>query len=145
MGHFEDQYEVRNGIAYRKARYDGDPDALYAYCDRCGSRPIINNKCLKCDVGTPGITAERLARLMARCMHEIQCGSQFDGSGWSYSKFDTAEAAKIIEACTDANGIHVGQATNEDFASDPKTAYACEQCGTTDPENHTGGFAMHAM
>ena len=23
--------------------------------------------------------------------------------------------------------------------------YACPQCGTTDPTNHTGGYAMHAM
>lgn len=109
----EEQYEVRNGIAYRKPRYEGDADALYAYCDRCGSRPIVNNKCLSCDVPEPTEQAKRLAKVVEHfCFHRNTRGAFSPYSG-HYESFETDLAAKIIAACTDDVEVH--QATNVGF------------------------------
>jgi hypothetical protein len=39
----EDEYILLNGINYRKTDN-------FSYCDRCGRVPIINNRCIYCDV-----------------------------------------------------------------------------------------------
>lgn len=96
-----EDYDVRNGIAYR----NGDS---YAHCERCGFRPVVNHKCLRCDVVAPGTGSRRLADLLGRfCLREHRHGSS------TWQSFDAALAAQIIEACH--SGIQVEQATNQDY------------------------------
>lgn len=113
----DERYEIKNGIAYRLPRYVGDLDGNYAHCDRCGGRPVVNNKCLKCDVSTPTRSAERLADLMKTCVETHHHGSRHDGTGWESTSFNANEAAKIIQACIDEEDGHLGvfQATNFDW------------------------------
>jgi len=105
------EYDIRNGIAYRKGRYDGDSDTLFAYCDRCGRSPIINNKCLKCDVPEPGTKARKLAKVIEWfCFHRSTRGAFGEHSG-HFESFESNLAEKIIQACCGDN-IEIEQATN---------------------------------
>jgi hypothetical protein len=89
---YSDDYNIRGGIAYSK----GD---TYAHCDRCGFRPVVNHKCLKCDLIVSG-GAVRLAGLIERfCVRK--------------GGFDAFLAAEIIEACVPV--VRLTQATNQDY------------------------------
>jgi len=87
----QDEYETRNGINYRKTDD-------YALCDRCGGRPIVNNKCLICDVDEPTEEIKKLASLIAsECFRR----SQDRIAGFQdarHESFNITRAAKIIQA-----------------------------------------------
>ena len=91
---YEDDFNIQDGIAYSKLD-------TYAHCDRCGFRPVVNRKCISCDV-TPGEASQRLADLLRRFC---------TGRGGFHADL----AARIIQACVTGSGIEVLQATNQDY------------------------------
>ena len=83
------EYTLKNGINYR-----GDG---FAFCDRCGKVPIVNDKCLYCDVQTTDEDHALAAELKYHCFNSRQeqspgfCDFRREG-------FDIEKAARIIAA-----------------------------------------------
>lgn len=83
------EYTTKNGINYRE---DG-----YAFCNRCGRRPIVNDKCLYCDV-QPTEEHRRLARDLKTFCFSPRMERQPGFSDARYESFDQDLAARILAA-----------------------------------------------
>ena len=81
-------YETVMGINYYN-------DGTFAFCDRCGKSPIINHKCLYCDVRLTDHDIELARELTRYCFHPRQGAipGSFNGRP---EKFDMDMAARII-------------------------------------------------
>jgi hypothetical protein len=81
------EYTKRNGINYRE---DG-----YAFCDRCGSRPIVNDRCVWCDVEPTDSDTAMAEELKRWCFNP----SRAHQPGFCDAKpeyFDTDLAARML-------------------------------------------------
>ena len=96
-------YKIVNGIQYRL-------DDTYAFCARCGGRPVINDKCPYCDVVAITLTAQHVAKLMKTCM-ETHTNRK---SGYEHTTFNLEKASRFIQMCIDQDGkLVLTQATNQ--------------------------------
>lgn len=82
-----DEYTLRGGIQYRA---DG-----YAYCDRCGAVPIVNGKCLACDVQPTEADTALADKIGRNCFHPRR---NIGLRAVEYERFDSDMAARIIAA-----------------------------------------------
>jgi hypothetical protein len=83
------EYVLRNGINYRA---DG-----YAFCDRCGRRPIVNDKCLNCDVRPTEADRELAHEIKQACFSPRQ-EREPGFRDFRYESFDEETAARILAA-----------------------------------------------
>jgi hypothetical protein len=83
------EYTTKNGINYRN---DG-----YAFCGRCGRTPIVNDKCMYCDV-QPTERDLALAGVLKSYCFNPRRERQPGFSDARYESFDTELAARILTA-----------------------------------------------
>ena len=94
------EYITRNGINYRVDVDLGSPlgdKNGYAFCDRCGRRPIINDKCLYCDVQPTAEDRNLAHELKAQCFNQRE-ERQPGFRDARPESFDEEKAARMLAA-----------------------------------------------